>query len=402
MVQTFADKINPAQPNLLGSFMAGRQFRQSQDDRALKQQQQATQAQREQTLAQLGQQFVSAPAGERGAIGAQLAGLDPDTANKLQSFVSQADEQKLEAAARNNGEVFRSLQTIRAAGQQGPEAMAATLRQEGNRLIEMGIDPSSFTQGLTMENLPQRIEAAFAQAQSVDQLVKGEIDRRKPAKPLVSITNTDQTAEAKELGKLRAQRFDKTLEGATSAANTLERVNTARLIAGRSELPSDLQSVGGEVATFLGLDPDRLPGLGNITGGQEFNAVIGDLVLEKMASQKGPQTDRDADRIRNTLARLGNTPEARDFLLRSSAMFAGADLLKADFVQEFQDSNNTLRGAEKAWRKVSRNMPLLKENARKADAQGQPQIVFLHEFLEQAQQANPDATIAEIIELWKR
>lgn len=191
MVQTFADKINPPMPNVFGAYLQGQQFKQAQEDRDLKRQQiqaalsqQQAEAQKATTLADLGRQYVSAQPGQRQELGAQIAGLDPQTATKLQEFVANADEQTRANTERTNGEILRSLETIKTAAPQGPQAMAAALQQEGARLLDMGINPGSFMEGLTLENLPQRVEQAYIQAQTIGDMLKARGEAQQPQEPI--------------------------------------------------------------------------------------------------------------------------------------------------------------------------------------------------------------------------
>ena len=122
--------------------------------------------------------------------------------------------------------------------------------------------------------------------------------------------------------------------------------------------------------------------------------MMGNILAEKLAAQKGPQTDRDADRMMQTLASLRNTTEARIFLLDSGAAMASRDLEQGRFYSNFRAKNGTIAGAENAWRSRIAKRPLFGIN------KYTKLPVFYNQFQTRMKSSNPEMSSDEIEEFW--
>ena len=197
--------------------------------------------------------------------------------------------------------------------------------------------------------------------------------------------------------------YDGVLTKATSAQSSMAQARLGLALAdtdadGR-ELPTVLQNKASAAAVAMGLDVESplIKGLlGRVSDGQTFNGTMMNLVLEKQTQQAGPQTDKDAENIKATLASLGNTPQAREFLLRTSIALSQRDVDKLEFVDRFADEHgDNVKGAEIAWNKHLINYPLFGVNP------SSKKPVFYQEFQSAVHEANPDASEEDVLGLWR-
>jgi hypothetical protein len=85
------------------------------------------------------------------------------------------------------------------------------------------------------------------------------------------------------------------------------------------------------------------------TNAQTFLQAIKENVLAKQLEQKGVQTNQDAERIEQTFAQLGNTPEANQFMLDVARAQAKRSIEQDQFYRKWIAENKTMRGARDAW-----------------------------------------------------
>lgn len=219
-------------------------------------------------------------------------------------------------------------------------------------------------------------------------------------KPVTNIVNEAAseglTEEQKKLASTRVNRFDGYVEAGNLAETQLSNIRSARSVATEATLPSQFQKSIGDVGAALGFSAEKMrPIVGDIDSAQKFVGSLQNLVLEKLQAQKGPQTENDARRIEKTVASLGNTPEARDFLLRSAEALALRDVARRDFYDDFLTENETLKGADQAWSQYMGGAPMFAENPNSG------QQVFLFEFMDAVKKANPGASRDDIMGLWR-
>lgn len=219
----------------------------------------------------------------------------------------------------------------------------------------------------------------------------------------VNVDTKGATKEQEGIGTALAKQYDGVMTRATAAQDTIAQVRLARSVADTDpngkELPTILQDKFGSVVTALGLNPESpmIKGmLGRITDGQSYTGVMKELVLTKQKQQMGPQTDQDAKNIEATIGGLGNTPEARDFLLRAAEAQAQRDIDKLAFYDDYRGKNsNSVSGAEIAWNKHLKETPLFGVNPTSKKP------VFYQEFQAAVHEANPDASEEDVLGLWR-
>ena len=131
---------------------------------------------------------------------------------------------------------------------------------------------------------------------------------------------------------------------------------------------------------------------------QAFNSVAGKAVLDIMSTQKGPQTDKDQERIAKTLPKITNEKDANEFNLNSLKALNFRRIEMAEFYEKEFEEKGTLKGADKAWRDFKAKTPMLSDNV-KNPSTGLP--MFFHEFKSKAKESNPAATDEQLIKAWR-
>lgn len=210
--------------------------------------------------------------------------------------------------------------------------------------------------------------------------------------PLVTIAG--EKSEQQELGKLRVQSFA-ALQGRAQTAReqltSLDVLDAVDVRTGRSE---PLKLALASFAESFGVDASAIA---DVPAGQIFTAESAKLLLNVLSTQKGPQTDADRNFIATTLTRLGNAPEANEFIQRSARAQFERTIDEEQFMETWLDQNNTLDGARVSWNKMKRDVPFVSKHVK--DPDGLP--IFFFQFRQAVADANPGASDAEIQEAWK-
>lgn len=213
-----------------------------------------------------------------------------------------------------------------------------------------------------------------------------------PPTPLVSMDMKGETAEASELGKGRAARFNQLLEQSNVATRTIDEVRLARAIKAPTDRAAGVREFVGGWLDALGANGKMAREAADL---QKLNSVASNFVLSKQLEQKGVQTASDADRMEKTFAKATNTLEANDFILRAIEAQAHRTMEQADFYSQYRDGKKSLDGVDTAWRDHIRGTPLI---LTRADGR----TLFFNEFAEFAQKAQPGITREEILAEWKK
>jgi hypothetical protein len=322
-------------------------------------------------------------AGAGGYRQAQLAGLNQqmnkmkfDAAKRAQAVAGQQAiyQQELAAAqATGNPELIRAATARAYPGKAADLVLAAPKRPAPG----MVWNPDSRTWGMDPAYTAHKLEIATA------------------GKPTTTVNMQQEKEEKKAFGKSLVSTYDAIADRADSAETARQQIAMGRGFVGEGALPSVLKQTAGNAAVAMGFDVKNLEGvLGNIGDGQGFTATMQNLVLSKMQAQKGPQTESDTRLIQKTVASLGNTPDARDFLLRASDALAQADVMKADFWRRWRNGKGkgSFDGSATAWRKFRNKVPFM------AMSPATGKHVFFAEFAD----ANRHKTFDEIVGEWSK
>lgn len=185
-----------------------------------------------------------------------------------------------------------------------------------------------------------------------------------------------ETAELKGKGELNVNQYKAISDAARLATRTLPSLETQSNILDRgfrTGFGTDAQKAGAAVLASLGV-PEAAQ---FATDAQTFLASTQQAVLQRQLEQKGPQTESDAQRITQTGAQLGNTPDANRFLIDVAKGQYKRDIEQRSFFDKWWSQNKTYEGAEDAWYagdggKSLFDRPELKKYAPKAAAAATP------------------------------
>jgi hypothetical protein len=201
----------------------------------------------------------------------------------------------------------------------------------------------------------------------------------------------------KEYGKELVKEYSDVRTAGMAGQNAISQLEIARKIPVTTGATAPYFAQVGAIAESLGFNRDKVLqqfGLGQASTAQEFEGVMQNLVLTKMKDQKGPQTKEDAQRIESTLASMRNTPEAKDFLLRTSQALAQRDVDRHEFYDQYRADHGTFEGAGAAWRKQIADQPMVGYNAEGKNT------VFYSEFVSAMKEDNPHLSQQEIRQIW--
>ena len=163
-----------------------------------------------------------------------------------------------------------------------------------------------------------------------------------------NITNVQERAELAARGQMLVDAFKDVNNSAKVAARTLPALeaNLATLDKGfKTGFGTEAQTAAASVLAALGVEKAK----DFATNSQTFLANASQAVLQRQLEQKGPQTEADAQRITQTGAQLGITPDANRFLLDVAREQLKRDVEQRDFYSRWFTKNKTYDGAEDAW-----------------------------------------------------
>lgn len=191
-----------------------------------------------------------------------------------------------------------------------------------------------------------------------------------------NITNVQERAELAARGQMLVDAFKDVNNSAKVAARTLPALeaNLATLDKGfKTGFGTEAQTAAASVLAALGVEKAK----DFATNSQTFLANASQAVLQRQLEQKGPQTEADAQRITQTGAQLGITPDANRFLLDVAREQLKRDVEQRDFYSRWFTKNKTYDGAEDAWftgegGKSLFERPVLKKYANPSQAPSAP------------------------------
>lgn len=195
-------------------------------------------------------------------------------------------------------------------------------------------------------------------------------------------------SEQKKMGEDLVAAFTVRRTAAEAARPQIQNIEAARAILDQSEkgvvLPSVLQYKAGQAAIALGFDPESdmmKTMLGNVGDAQKFMGVMTNLVLAKMQAQAGPQTESDTRLIQGTVAALGHSPAARDFLMRTSAALAYEAIVEEQFWLNHRKRTGSFAGASEAWHEYRDKVPFMgQREVKNADGSVDKRPAFFYDF----------------------
>lgn len=198
---------------------------------------------------------------------------------------------------------------------------------------------------------------------------------------------------AEELAKSQIAYRDKVIERAETAEGQNQTLMEMKNTDVQQGMLEPMKNWFGALGESLGID---MSSLANVPAGQVYNAKAKSLVLAEMQKQKGPQTESDMKLIRQTVAGLGQSPEANKFLIESAIAQNKRKIEERDFLDNWLHDKGNLDDARKAWNDYKKKVPMIGRYAKQG---GLP--MFYHQFEEMALEADPTLSREQIIESWK-
>jgi len=147
--------------------------------------------------------------------------------------------------------------------------------------------------------------------------------------------------------------YQPTLDSGKTAADMRNSIQSARNIDLTTGYGTEAKALGANVLTSLGIAPKNAELFAS--NAQKFQSVAMDRLLTVLGSQKGQQTEGDADRASKTFVSLKNTPEANTFILDLAEAKANQDARKAQFYQDAlpqAQKEGDLMRIDREWRNI--------------------------------------------------
>lgn len=145
------------------------------------------------------------------------------------------------------------------------------------------------------------------------------------------------------------------VQDAGNAANSIAaQVQTLRNIPISTGWGTEAKATAAGVLSGLGIAPKNAEMFA--ANAQKFQQVASERLWTVLNAAKGPQTEGDADRARQTFASLKNTDEANAFILDLAEANAKRDAMKASFYQDgyaLAKKNGEFDRVDREWRKIA-------------------------------------------------
>jgi len=397
---------------IINAFETGRKSRMIDEDRAYEQQQREQQADQQLKLSNLTNNAVNAPntQAQQSAL-KQLISYNPKlgaSVTKALQAVNQMDDNSKAIEAEKGKHLYGFANYVMQG--QSREDIYNRINQGAQAMDQLGIDVSMFgdLNPVSLKAISEYGATLFEEASAPTSLQNDLIAAGyKPGtpefkqaildkhnKPQTQVNMESEREESKARGKQLVSQFGSISERANAASDNLEQLHISKNIDVSTGALEPLKKSVASFAQGLGFNPENL-GLENATNAEAFTGIMQNLVLTKMQAQKGPQTENDAKRIENTLASLGNTPQARVFLTNAAIAIEERRIEQRNFYLDWEEKNGSFKGAEQSWDQHKRNTPLFGVNP------NTNRPVFYNEFFSKMREANPNADSGEILDLWR-
>lgn len=178
-----------------------------------------------------------------------------------------------------------------------------------------------------------------------------------------------ETAFQQELGRGQGQRFNEMAVQAEEAIDRLAQLEVVRSTPLEVGKTVPIASVIDQWGEALGLP--RM-GANDPNDVVKVNKMLQTIVNTELRKEKGPQTEGDAKRFRESMASISDPQQAYEFAIESMVKTQERKIYKHEFYDNYLAEYGDLKGADKAWRDWSRENPLFSEAAAPAGATKQP------------------------------
>lgn len=172
--------------------------------------------------------------------------------------------------------------------------------------------------------------------------------KKQPAPSTTVVIPPQEKEERGARGKLLVKQYEGVAEAARIAGRTLPALETQEQVLDsgfKTGFGTEAQKAGASLLSALGVpEANKFA-----TDAQKFLSATQQAVLQRQLEQKGPQTEADAQRITQTGAQLGNTPDANKFIISVAKAQLKRDIEQRNFYDKWWKENKTYDGAEDAW-----------------------------------------------------
>lgn len=147
--------------------------------------------------------------------------------------------------------------------------------------------------------------------------------------------------------------YQPTLDAGKTASDMSNSINAVRSIDLNTGWGTEAKAAGANFLAGLGIAPKNAEMYA--ANAQKLQSVAMDRLLTVLGSQKGPQTEGDAQRASQTFVSLKNTPAANDFILDFAQAKANQDARKAQFYEQalpLAQKEGDLTRVDREWRKI--------------------------------------------------
>jgi hypothetical protein len=412
------------QPNIVGSFLQGRQLVQQRQEAEQQNQLRAMQLQQAQQAQARDEQFRAAlPAYLQGGTNglAALYAADPERTMQAQAFMTQQNQlaktQKVEEAKQALAQAQGVLNSeapatymrllIPQVAQQwaehsgksvdemtDDEAMALAEQVSTLASSQAGILPK-FTNPEAGQKDGKEVFFQTDEATGRARVVPGVAPR--PQKPQVQIDmgqkfeGSAERAAGEAEGKAWQAQLDRGL-AAQEKSSSLRGMLSNPAITGPTQ---DLRAAANSFFSDLGV-PIAAGKIDQISNLSQYKAMQSQMVLSEQLKQKGPQTESDAKRIAETFGNTKNIQEANKLILNYQLALADREALLAEMAEDYRDRTGKIEGWRKEQREYVRRTPLAG-----VDPQSK-RLVFWNEFQDVMREDNPSMSEEQIMDYWRQ
>lgn len=211
------------------------------------------------------------------------------------------------------------------------------------------------------------------------------------------------TTESKVLPKVLEDRIKKGSERAIAARKVSQAVGQ-----GIEQLKSGIETGTFERAkltiakVFEGAGlPSFADKISNITDAETFNKVSSQITLDALKTfELYPVSNVDLKKVSESLSNITSTEEANMFVLRALREGAFQDIIQDEINQDALIGNPTSEGVQKTIREQERIIRSPDFKRFRTAKSGKP--VWFNEYYRVVRREKPNATFAEIVNMWQK
>ena len=279
------------------------------------------------------------PNAPMGALGSGTFGMVPEPTNALAAAPVAAPSTNAMAGGYTRSQVEQMLTSPN-----------ARIRDMGKNLLgalPKEVAPPALTPLAKLQNELAALPPGDSRRAEYIAAIRKETQFAPTASTTVNMP-VQEKAEQGERGKMLVTEYSDISKAAKLAAKTLPALEIQQSVLDsgfKTGFGTEAQKAGASLLAALGVpEANKFA-----TDAQTFLAATQQAVLQRQLEQKGPQTESDAQRITQTGAQFGNTPESNKFIIAVAKSQLKRDIEQRNFYDGWWNKNKTYDGAENAW-----------------------------------------------------